>query len=311
MNIVSRSETSDATRECGLCQRRSYRLHYVIKGYRIGRCRGCGLIQVLDEVNDEQLRDLYDQNYYEGANEYVYQNYLARREDKIQDFEWRLNAICRQNNITQPGTCLEIGCAFGLFLEVARRRGWKTQGIELSSHSAKYAREYLGLDVSSEPSALQGIPAASQDLVLMWDVIEHLKEPMGVLHEIRRVLVPGGLLVLSTGDIGSLGAKLYGRKWHLLMPPYHLFYFDRRSVRKALVSSGLMVRHIGSYGHPLDNHNRPRLLAWIASHDRHIGWRLNSGPIMEVTAQAPVAPLRAQGPAGETAATGMMPVRVS
>jgi SAM-dependent methyltransferase len=246
------------------------------------------LVQVIDDVDEATLSDLYGRRYYEGENEFVYPDYLAKSVEKTRDYEWRLDTICAKNNISWPGACLEIGCAFGLFLEVARRRGWKTKGIELSAHSAQYARERLGLDVSSQPDALQGLPSESHDLVVMWDVIEHLKDPFQVLREARRVLVPGGLLVLSTGDIGSLGARLYGGRWHLLMPPYHLFYFDRSSIRKMLKEAGFEVRDIRGDGHPLENHGNPPLLAWLAAHDRHIGWRLNSGPIMMVTAEVTV-----------------------
>jgi SAM-dependent methyltransferase len=264
---------------------RAYRMKYAIHGYRIGRCEGCGLVQVIDDVDEATLADLYGKSYYEGENTYVYANYLANRDAKTSDYEWRLRTICANNNISQPGSCLEIGCAFGLFLNVAKHRGWKVKGIELSEHSAAYAREHFGLEVSSRPGTLQEIPEQSCDLVVMWDVIEHLKDPLKTLTEIRRVLNPSGLLVLSTGDIGSLGAKLYGSRWHLIAPPYHLFYFDRCTIRNMLAEAGFNVSDISSDGHPLDNHGNPPLLAWIASHDRHIGWRLNSGPIMMVSAK--------------------------
>ena len=285
MSSVCKGPPTVHSRPCGLCQRCSYRLRFVKDGYQIGRCTGCGLVQVLDDIADEKLRSIYDQGYYTGANNLVYDDYLSRKDIKVRDYEERFEAICAQNNITSPGSCLEIGCAFGFFLDVARRRGWSTKGIELSAHSAGYAREQLGLDVSCESDALQRIPSASQDLVAMWDVIEHLKDPLMTLREIRRVLTSEGLLVFATGDIGSIGARLYGKRWHLLAPPYHLFYFDRNTVRMMLKDTGFTLLRIRSDGHPLDNHGSPRFLAWVAAHDRHIGWRLDSGPIMTVTAQ--------------------------
>jgi 2-polyprenyl-3-methyl-5-hydroxy-6-metoxy-1,4-benzoquinol methylase len=263
---------------------------YKKKGYHIGRCKRCGLVQVLDEIDDRTLPELYGRSYYEGENEFVYADYLAKSEQKSRDYEWRLATICRRNNISESGTCLEIGCAFGLFLDVARRHGWKTKGFELSAHSARYARERLGLDVSDEPHALEKVESASHDLVVMWDVIEHLSSPLEVLKQLRRILKPGGVLALSTGDIGCFGARLYGKRWHLLMPPYHLFYFDRASIQKMLEAAGFTLRDVQSHGHPLDNHGKPRLLAWIAAHDKHIGWRFDSGPIIMVTAHAMECP---------------------
>jgi SAM-dependent methyltransferase len=284
LNAVVQSDLGTTLRNCGLCMRRTYRMKYAIQGYRIGRCEGCGLVQVIDNVDEATLAGLYGKSYYEGENSYVYPDYLANSDIKTRDYELRLSRICAKNNISRPGSCLEIGCAFGLFLNVAKHRGWNTTGIELSEHSAAYARDHFGLDVSSQPNALQKLPTESHNLVVMWDVIEHLKDPLKTLTEVRRILTRDGLLVLSTGDIGSLGARLYGKRWHLIAPPYHLFYFDRRTIRRMLADAGFEVCDISSDGHPLDNHGNPRLLAWVASRDRYIGWRLNSGPIMTVAA---------------------------
>src|SRR5689334_16890570 len=121
--MMSRNKVANSRRPCGLCQSRSYRLMYKKKGYHIGRCKRCGLVQVLDEIDDRTLPELYGRSYYEGENEFVYADYLAKSEQKSRDYEWRLATICRRNNISESGTCLEIGCAFGLFLDVARRHG--------------------------------------------------------------------------------------------------------------------------------------------------------------------------------------------
>ena len=271
-------------RECGLCQQRQYRRGWRSSGYDIGRCETCGLMQVLQDVQDEELKLLYGRGYYHGENSIVYQDYLADPEVKGALFGEKLDAIAREFNL-KPGACLEVGCAFGLFLNQARLRGWSVRGIERSSHAANWARVNFGIDVDSSLEAWDAIPSGSQDLVVMWDVIEHVKHPLTSVQHVRRVLRPGGLLVLSTGDVRSLGARVYGRRWFLIAPPYHLFYFDHDSIRRLLQTAGLAIRRIENHGaHPLDNGGRNSIGRWLSRHDRYIGWRLRSGSIMEVVA---------------------------
>jgi SAM-dependent methyltransferase len=233
-----------------LCGGRSFRHWWRVEGYDIGRCKDCGLVQVLQEVTVAQLQELYSSGYYNGDNDKVYRNYLADPAAKIAHFGRRFDRVCRENNLTKPGRLLEIGCAFGLGLVAARERGWTVCGAELSAHAAAWAREHYGLDVRSEPDALQHMPDASQDVVTMWDVMEHLQEPREMLREIRRILAPGGVLYFATCDVGSLGARLYGRHWYLIAPPYHLIYFDHESTRQMLEREGFMVRRICNDGRP-------------------------------------------------------------
>jgi 2-polyprenyl-3-methyl-5-hydroxy-6-metoxy-1,4-benzoquinol methylase len=235
-------------------------------------------------MDDNQLKALYAADYFQGRDAHTYKNYVANEPIHRAGFRERLSAISQCRGITRPGSCFEIGCAFGFFLDEARKSGWTVRGIEISEHAAEYAQSRLSLDVSTDPEAIATIEPMSQDLVVMWDVIEHLPDPLGLLRQVRRVVRPNGLLVLSTGDIRSIGARFFGRRWYLVAPPYHLFYFDRESIQKMLEEAGFTVRTIASDGHPLENIGRNRFLQWVAQHDRYIGWRLNSGPVISVTA---------------------------
>lgn len=241
----------------------------------------------MQDVTDAELDALYTRGYYEGENDRVYQNYLADPETKGRHFGEQFDSLVREFDL-KPGAVLEIGCAFGLFLDQARRRGWTVRGTEKSAHAGGWARRELGLDVDTAPDALANVASGSQDLVVLWDVIEHLRHPLDVVTEARRVLRPGGILALTTGDVGSLGARLYGRRWFLIAPPHHLFYFERRSMTRLLDKAGFSIRRMSNGGgHPLEcaGHG-PRLLQWIARHDRLVGWRFHSGPILEVAAAA-------------------------
>ena len=97
------------------------------------------------------------------------------------------------------GRLLEVGCSWGKFIDVARDRGWKVSGVELSAKSSTSARNELHLDVFTgklEDSPFVGTQAI--DLVISWHVIEHVPDPLSFLRACRSCLRPGGYLVLKT-----------------------------------------------------------------------------------------------------------------
>jgi SAM-dependent methyltransferase len=217
------SDSGRALRACGLCGATDFRKWWSVNGFDIGACGPCGLVQVLQDVPDEELTALYARGYYEGESDKAYRDYLSDPETKGKHFGEQLDALTREYSL-RPGALLEIGCAFGLFLDQARRRGWQVRGTERSQFSGEWARTHLHLDVDTSPDALTKVPSGSQDVVVLWDVVEHLRYPLDTVREARRVLRPGGLLALTTGDVKSLGARIYGRRWFLVAPPHHLFY---------------------------------------------------------------------------------------
>jgi SAM-dependent methyltransferase len=115
------------------------------------------------------------------------------------------------------------------------------------------------------------------DLVTLWDVIEHVADPLAVLTEVARVLAPGGKVVLTTGDIGSAYARRHGVRWHLLTPPWHLYFFSRATLAGLAARAGLKVDGVSAQGVAGDDRwsrSKPGLLV-----DRLCG----RGDIMQVT----------------------------
>jgi hypothetical protein len=84
----------------------------------------------------------------------------------------------------------------------------------------------------------------------MWDTIEHLLKPHLYLEKISRHTRPGGLIALTTGDIKSLNARLMKKKWRLIHPPTHVYYFSLDTLRRLLWRYGFEIiyhKHCGLY----------------------------------------------------------------
>jgi SAM-dependent methyltransferase len=237
--------TVTADRPCAVCGRVSSELVYEIDDFPVVRCRCCGLVFVGRSQSPESLVALYDRSYWEDSQEVGYDGYGAAEKRKRHHFSTLLDQL---ELFASPGAMLEIGSAYGYFLDEARSRGWQVRGIEPSAHAAGYARERFGLDVSPGPAEALRIDRDSLDAVVLWDVIEHLPDPRRTLSWAHRALRSGGAIALSTGDVDSLSARLHGADWSLMTPPWHQFYFSRATMRRLLKDVGFSVERVGGDG---------------------------------------------------------------
>ena len=138
------------------------------------------------------------------------------------------------------GRLFDVGAATGILLDLARRRGWKVDGIEPSAWAARWAADRYGILLRRGAFEDAALSAESFDAVTMVDFIEHTPVPRAALSQASRILVPGGILALVTPDIHSLAARLAGRRWWHLRPG-HLAYFGRRSLDALLIAHGFRV----------------------------------------------------------------------
>jgi SAM-dependent methyltransferase len=141
---------------------------------------------------------------------------------------------------------LDVGCAAGYFLDAARSRGWNVAGLELSAYSVQLARR-LALEVF-EASILAPPPLPVFDAITMWDTIEHIARPDIAVQKARRLLRPGGVLVISTGDRRSFVARALGRRWRLMTDPTHKFFFDEPTLSSLLAAAGFKVQSVSRPG---------------------------------------------------------------
>ncbi len=228
-------------RDCVVCGQEHPEPLFRKDGYQMVRCTGCGLVYVGEDPSQIDFDALYGQAYYTGGSDAVFADYVgeeaARRRHARRKLAWLRHLPPR---IPRHGRLLDIGCAAGFFLAEARAH-YEVQGVELSAWSSAYARDRLGLPVFTGTLSQAGLPTDRFDVVTLWDVIEHVPDPVPLLAEAARVLRPGGRLVLSTGDIGSAYAQARGADWHLMTPPWHLTMFSRTTLARAAASAGLRV----------------------------------------------------------------------
>jgi SAM-dependent methyltransferase len=203
-------------------------------GFPIQRCRSCDNRFLPESVIPDDLEGLYAREYFEGRGSTGYPGYLADAVLLERNFSERLAWI---ESFRRPGRLLEIGAAYGLFLKVARARGWEVVGVELVADCAAEATRIAGAPVLAGDFLQTQLPGRF-DVIAFLDVIEHMRDPIACMRRARELLAPGGCIVIETGDAASRWARLLGRRWYFLDPPQHLFYFTAAGLERSLRSCG-------------------------------------------------------------------------
>lgn len=141
----------------------------------------------------------------------------------------------------KPGRLLEVGSGAGRFLHRMHRAGWRVQGTDFDPAVAERVRRRYGLSVDIGSLTDLCYPAESYDAVAMSQTLEHLHDPLAQLEECRRVLRPGGRLVLTTPNALARAHQLYGRRWRGLEPPRHLHIFTPAALEHCARACGFEV----------------------------------------------------------------------
>ena len=136
---------------------------------------------------------------------------------------------------------LDVGCATGLFLETAKRRGYEVFGVEISEYAVRHMTESIGSQVFMGELKEARFSDGFFDIITMWDILEHLQDPVQVMREANRILRRDGIIVIETVNTSCLNAKLLGARWPLYAPPYHIFYFSVDTLSALLSKSGFHI----------------------------------------------------------------------
>jgi 2-polyprenyl-3-methyl-5-hydroxy-6-metoxy-1,4-benzoquinol methylase len=145
-----------------------------------------------------------------------------------------------------PGRLLDVGCGDGGFLNLMRQQGWIVEGMDFDLQAIAAAKEKYGVVLQHGDLASVHFQEASFDAITLNHVIEHVPDPLDTFARCRRLLKPGGRLVITTPNIMSLGHKHFGVHWRGLEPPRHLHLFSAVTLKECARRIGLEVLHAGT-----------------------------------------------------------------
>jgi SAM-dependent methyltransferase len=211
---------------------------YIVNKHSIYRCVDCGIGRT--GAADFDRHSYYSEKYFSGGRSDGYADYAGSQSILRKEFRKLVGFV---RGLTRGDRLLEVGCAYGFFLQEARKY-FDVSGIEISDSATQACRD-SGLNVNNAEltaSALE--PLGRFDAIVLLDVIEHLPDPAESFRLFNLHLNPGGIVILTTGDFASLMATIAGKRWRLMTPPQHLWFFTPASLRLFAASNGLTVESI-------------------------------------------------------------------
>ena len=209
---------------------------YMLPGDKYARhvkCRNCHLVYVNPIEGNGRISEDYSQRKSNDAS-------IIRGS--------RLKAAESQVQLVKKHSCganlLDVGCGEGFFLFYASRMGYAVKGIELSQDAAEYAKKEFDLDVEAKLFEEARLQDNYFDVVTLWQVLEHVPQPLVILKEVHRILKPGGLVMVSTPDFGGVPANILRRRWWNIRR-LHINQFTTGTLKSTLGNAGF--RDVSSF----------------------------------------------------------------
>jgi len=200
------------------------------KIWDLSRCQNCNYIFANPSPSLEFISSLYS-----AVEDPLYEEEARGRSKNF------LRILSYLERIHPPqGTLFDVGAATGIFLNLARQRGWEVDGIETSSWAVQLAKEKYNLHLRKGSFEETDLKKNSCAALTMIDFIEHTPHSFQALVKAHEILSPDGVLVLVTPDINSLAAKIAGNRWWHFRAG-HLAFFNSKSLNTLLQRSGFQV----------------------------------------------------------------------
>jgi 2-polyprenyl-3-methyl-5-hydroxy-6-metoxy-1,4-benzoquinol methylase len=220
---------------CPICKSVHTRLVWKEKQFRAYRCENCRVVflhplpqEPSAIYNEDYFRKWYIRYYTERKR---YTERLFSKIEKYTDIKGRL---------------IDVGCGTGILMEVAKERGWEVYGQEISSFAVEHCSK-KGFKVYNSPLSELNLSEKSFDLITLFDVIAHIKDPVSCISACSKLLKPGGHLVIKTPEhppylflLANL-LSFTGKSRVLLHVPAQIFHFSEESLTNTLPTFGFTL----------------------------------------------------------------------
>jgi SAM-dependent methyltransferase len=249
-------------RPCPSCGHERATARYDFGREKILRCGRCTLMYIDPLPTEEETHAVYGESYFQNPRFmsgdtdalFGYADYIAERFIKQAQYT-RIAQELRGYlpPLDRPPRLLEVGCGFGYFLDTAFEEGFDVRGLEFNRHAVERLRRKYAFPIHFGALESADLEPGSLDVVAMFDVIEHLRDPFGALDRVHRALVPHGLLIVATPDAESWVSRLIGKRLEdFRRTREHLFFFGRQTLSQILVRHGFEVLKLRSVGHTFE-----------------------------------------------------------
>jgi len=232
---------------CPLCKKKSRDFKLWIKTDEgdIIKCNECGLGFLSNEI---------EYNYTENYNSPSYYKLLIRLQGELsRRYNKQLKEINKIAN--KQGKLIDIGCSIGLFLNSATSFGFEPYGYDINKINLNKAKQFFAINTLLDNYLEDKKYKNLFDVATMWDVLEHLKDPVEYLSKLISIVKPGGLLVVQCPNMESYEFFKFGNKWNWLTPGDHLQFFTTTTLARVVAAAGFIPIKVKIWLDPLSFSN--------------------------------------------------------
>jgi SAM-dependent methyltransferase len=223
---------------CDCCGSDGWTGLFTEHGIQVGRCPGCGLMSI-ESIPQPQLRMTeMEEGHYAGTKKVLDAGRQVAAEQVL--LEQFRTYVGLARGFVRSGHWLDIGCGAGLLLSLAVEAGFTGEGLELNADRREIAAQVTGLPMHGAPVEAVHFPDDSFDVISMINVFSHLVSPAETLTEVRRILRPGGVLILATGEMGARVEKSHMPNWNL---GDHLHFLGEGTMERYAQRLGWQIAH--------------------------------------------------------------------
>lgn len=233
---------SQASRLCETCKATDFRPYKNHRKLSLELCKNCGFIRCRVIPSQEDLNRLYSQNYYVSWGINDAEEWGSRLKQRT--FHNLLDTV--ETFVPEKKKLLDIGCATGLLIGEAERKGWDIYGIDVSSYSVSVAQTGYPDRVVRAGLFDDPFPGIKFQVVTMTDMLEHERFPREFLDKVKERLEPNGIIVITTPNTQSLTGKLFGGAWHHIKEE-HLYYWSHKNIKRMLTAAGFKTLASGPF----------------------------------------------------------------
>ena len=233
-----------AARACPTCGSDRGRPELEKDHMQLLRCGVCDLVYVSPTFDEAHYREVYASQEYQ---EIVRDLGIKSHEYRVERFgRERVELMARHLDAARP-RYLDVGCSTGFVVEAARNAGWDAIGLDLNPSAIEFGRA-RGLDLRTASLEDEVFDAESFAAVSLFDVLEHLHDPVRTLRRCARLLRPGGIVFLYVPNYDSASRLLMGKDAHFIWPTHHLNYYTPATIRDLMAREGLTTVYLATEG---------------------------------------------------------------
>jgi len=252
-----------AVEYCPVCGSTSYETELEKYGIQLVRCTNCDLrFHTRISANPD---DIYQASEYTVSTKDLEGDFEEQFRYRRERFgRERLRLLEKYCGDLSNKTLLDIGCGNGYFLSVASEVCRRCIGSEFSEHLRELSRKKTGLTIYNEP--LESFPEKDIDIIVSFDVIEHVPQPVPFMLSARNLLSPEGYILLYTPNFDSFSARVMRERSPMVDGTEHVVLFNCASLKTLGEIAGLELVHWETHG--LDIHN-------VIAYQSYLGEQVN------------------------------------